>query len=119
MKLLLVDDDVDLAEVMSRRLVRKGFEVSVAHSVAQAEEIFLAQTERFEGVLCDLNLGALRGTDVYHRLQIHGFAGVFVMMSGDASVDANLSDLINSGKVWKLEKPFDMTVLITLLKEKH
>lgn len=116
MKLLLVDDDVDLAEMMSRRLVRKGHVVFVAHSVDEAEECFLAQGEGFEGVICDLNLGVMRGTDVYHRLQIHGFTGVFVIMTGDSVVDSNLTELMKSGKVWKLEKPFDMNVLTTLLK---
>jgi CheY-like chemotaxis protein len=53
-RVLLVEDHADTASVMQRLLRRWGHEVTVAHSLAEAERTALLQ--RFDVLLADLRL---------------------------------------------------------------
>ncbi len=56
-RLLLVDDNVDVATVFSRMLERKGYDLTTAHSVDQG--LSYAQSTQYDLVICDLR-SALR-----------------------------------------------------------
>jgi DNA-binding response OmpR family regulator len=118
MRILLVDDDVELSEVLARRLVRKGFEVLTAPSLGEAISVFDAEGGKVDAVLSDLNLGIARGTDVFRMLAERGYSGLFVIMSGDIGEDAILSDLVRAGRVRKLEKPFELGEFLGMLANK-
>jgi DNA-binding response OmpR family regulator len=83
-RVLVVDDDEDLAELLSSQLRREGFDVRCAFSVAQVR--LLAQGERFDGLVTDWHLTDGSAEDVARSVQ----AGVRVLLAGSAAPRGDL-----------------------------
>ncbi len=66
-KILVVDDDEMNRDMLSRRLLRKGYEVVLA--VNGAEAIERAAVERPELILMDLSMPVLDGYEATRRLK--------------------------------------------------
>jgi CheY-like chemotaxis protein len=69
-KILVVDDDEMNRDMLSRRLLRKGYEVVLA--VNGAEAIERAVAERPELILMDLSMPVLDGYEATRRLKASG-----------------------------------------------
>jgi two-component system alkaline phosphatase synthesis response regulator PhoP len=67
MRLLLVDDDVDVATMYAMQLVANGFQVITAHSGAEA--IDRAGSEVPDLIYLDLGLPEMHGFDVLRQLR--------------------------------------------------
>src|SRR5262245_31609062 len=66
-RVLVVDDDVAVAEVLRRLLVKEGYSVDVCHDGQSALDAM--PTVRPHVVLCDVNMPGLSGIDVCRRLK--------------------------------------------------
>ena len=62
MRLLLVEDDIELAESVANDLRREGFAVDISHDGSEAE--FLAFDGVYDGIILDLGLPGKPGIDV-------------------------------------------------------
>ena len=72
-KILLVDDNASNRDLLSRRLVREGYQVTAAEHGAEALALTAAAT--FDLVLLDLMMPGMSGFEVLCRLQVqHGYA---------------------------------------------
>ncbi len=80
-RILLVEDHVDTARVMSKLLTRTGHRVEVAHTVADAARA--ADADRFDLLISDLGLPDGSGTDV-----VQGFRRTHGMGSAERPVGA-------------------------------
>lgn len=69
-KILVVDDDEMNRDMLSRRLLRKGYEVVLAVNGAEAIEKTLA--DRPELILMDLSMPVLDGYEATRRLKAEG-----------------------------------------------
>ncbi|MHB8797655.1 MAG: response regulator [Thermoanaerobaculia bacterium] len=69
-KILVVDDDEMNRDMLSRRLLRKGYEVALA--VNGAEAIEKAGSEKPELILMDLSMPVLDGYEATRRLKADG-----------------------------------------------
>jgi two-component system response regulator VicR len=67
MKLLIVDDDRDLVDLLAFSLDRAGFETVAAHDAPSA--IGLIKSERPNLVVLDINLGAWNGLELLKELR--------------------------------------------------
>ena len=66
-KILLVEDNEDNRDMLSRRLIRKGYEVSLA--VDGAEGVAQAATQRPDLILMDMSLPVLDGWEATRRIK--------------------------------------------------
>ena len=66
-KILLVEDNEDNRDMLSRRLMRKGFQVVIAVDGAQA--CTLAQSEQPDLILMDMHLPNLDGWEASRQLK--------------------------------------------------
>jgi CheY-like chemotaxis protein len=66
-KLLLVEDNEMNRDMLSRRLLRRGYEVAIAVDGAQGVE--MARTERPDLVLMDLSLPVIDGWEATRRIK--------------------------------------------------
>ena len=100
--LLLVDDDITFCKVLKAALERRGFCVSVAHSVEQA--VPLAETNSPEFAVVDLKMGGAPGLVLVKRL--HGLDPNtrIVVLTGYASI-ATAVEAIKLGATQYLAKP--------------
>jgi len=67
MKILLVEDNEENRDALSRRLVRRGYEVVMAMDGEQA--VTMAQSEMPDLILMDMNLPILDGWEATQRLK--------------------------------------------------
>jgi len=100
--LLLVDDDITFCKVLSAALKKRGFSVSVAHSVEEA--IPLAEDNPPEFAVVDLKMGGTPGlvlVKILHELDPNTR---IVVLTGYASI-ATAVEAIKLGATQYLAKP--------------
>jgi len=100
--LMLVDDDEIFCQVLSRALERRGFAVTVAHSVEQA--LPLAQANPPEYAVVDLKMGGASGLTLVQALHELDPATRIVMLTGFASI-ATAVEAVKLGATQYLAKP--------------
>ncbi len=100
--LLLVDDDVVFSQVLCRALGKRGYTVTVAHSVEQA--IPLAQDNPPEYAVLDLKMDGASGLTLVQALHELDPATRIVMLTGYASI-ATAVEAIKLGATQYLAKP--------------
>ncbi|MGA7616022.1 MAG: response regulator [Thermoanaerobaculia bacterium] len=112
-KLLLVEDDVDVAAGLSELLSSEGFDVAVAERGGEAEDL----VERFEPdlVVLDLRLPDLDGNEVRRRLRSRWPQLPIVLSSGNADVQ-RLEETIDPRVTAFLAKPYDLDTLLAVIE---
>src|SRR5512135_3142903 len=100
--LLLVDDDTTFCAVLSRALEKRGFAVTVAHSVEDAMP--LAQANSPEYAVVDLKMGGASGLTLVRALHELDPATRIVVLTGYASI-ATAVEAIKLGATQYLSKP--------------
>ncbi len=100
--LLLVDDDTTFCGVLSRALGKRGFSVTVAHSVEEATP--LAQSSPPEYAVVDLKMGGASGLVLIRTLHELDPATRIVVLTGYASI-ATAVEAIKLGATQYLSKP--------------
>jgi CheY-like chemotaxis protein len=66
-KILLVEDNEMNRDMLSRRLIKKGYEIMIAEDGAQG--VALARSERPDLILMDMSLPVLHGWDATRQLK--------------------------------------------------
>lgn len=100
--LLLVDDDITFCQVLSRALEKRGYAVTVAHSVEQA--LPLAAANPPEYAVVDLKMGGASGLLLIQYLHELDTATRIVVLTGYASI-ATAVEAIKLGATQYLSKP--------------
>jgi DNA-binding response OmpR family regulator len=85
-RLLLVEDEALLGEVLARCFARCGHVVRAASTVIEAD--VLARDESFDCGVFDVEVGSEDGISLANRLVVAGRVGVAVFFSGTVSVGA-------------------------------
>lgn len=108
--LIIVDDDEGLCDVLSRSLARHQYNVSVAHSMAEAES--LSQEVEFQYAVIDLRIGQDSGLKAV-SLMVALHPGInIVVLTGYASI-ATAVEAIKLGARQYLTKPAEVQEIIT------
>lgn len=86
LRLLLVEDHADSAELMAEVLESHGHHVSVALTASEALE--LARTQTFDLVVSDVGLPDASGYDLMQQLhELHAMKGIAITGSGGEEVE--------------------------------
>ncbi|MCW2710255.1 MAG: Two-component system, OmpR family, response regulator [Marmoricola sp.] len=113
MRVLLVEDEVRLAETVRRGLVAEGFLVDVVHDGARG--LFTAQTTEYDVMVLDIMLPRLNGYEVCRRLrQDDVWTPVLMLTAKDGEYDQ--VDAFDLGADDYLTKPFSFAVLVARLR---
>ena len=113
MRVLVVDDEVRLAESLRRGLSGEGFVVDVVHD---GEEGLWAATEQaYDVIVLDLMLPKLNGYRVIERLRQRSvWTPVLMLTAKDGEYDQ--ADALDLGADDYLTKPFSFVVLVARLR---
>jgi CheY-like chemotaxis protein len=105
--ILVVDDDVHIAEFLCDVLVEEGYTVRVAHDGASA---LLAIKQRCPAlVMLDVAMPVMVGDELLRYLRSHGYADLpVIMMTASLQPERYLA----CGATRVLPKPFDVEVLL-------
>ncbi len=113
MRVLLVEDEVALADVVKRGLVREGFVVDIAHN---GEDGLWAATESaYDVVLLDIMLPKLNGYQVIEALRARDvWTPVLMLTAKDGEYDE--AEALDLGADDYLTKPFSFVVLLARIR---
>src|SRR3954449_967750 len=113
MRVLLVEDEVRLAEHVRRGLAAEGVVVDVVHD--GNEGLFNAQVNGYDVVVLDIMLPGLNGYEVCRRMRATGvWTPVLMLTAKDGEYDQ--VDALDLGADDYLTKPFSFLVLVARLR---
>jgi len=108
-KILLVDDEETMVKYLSRRLIRRGFDVSVAYNGLNAlEEI---KKTDFDLVLLDVLMPEMDGIETLKEIKKIKPETEVIMLTGHASVEVGIEGM-KAGAFNYILKPFDPNELV-------
>ncbi len=113
-RILIVDDDEDLAEMLSEQLkLHEEFQVDTAFSAAASLEI--AKENNFDIILLDVGLPDMDGREVCRLMRRGGVRAPIIMLTG-ADTDADTILGLDAGANDYVTKPFKLGVLLARLR---
>ncbi|AZN34553.1 response regulator [Pseudoalteromonas sp. Xi13] len=112
MKLLIIEDDINLASTLARRLTKQGFSCEVAHN--QSDALLSARKHLPDFILLDMKLGDDNGLALIKPLRSLLPQAYIVLLTGFASI-ATAVEAMRLGANDYLTKPVDMATLLKAL----
>jgi DNA-binding response OmpR family regulator len=109
MRVLLVEDERDLADAVARGLSRRGFAVDVARDGAEALEKACVST--YDVIVLDRDLPAIHGDEVCRQVVDDGAQSRILMLTASGTVDDRVHGL-GIGADDYLSKPFAFDELV-------
>jgi DNA-binding response OmpR family regulator len=113
MRILLVEDDSEIAARLSAALREAGF--AVDHAGDGEEALYLGRTEAFDAVVLDLGLPKLSGFEVLQRWRRAGRAMPVLVLTARNSWTERV-DGLNAGADDYLGKPFQAAEVVARLR---
>lgn len=111
-KILLVEDDVEISEMVGVQLNKEGFELVAAFDGEEAITNFAQYT--FDLVILDLMIPKVSGMDILKSIRENSKVPVLIMSAKDSDVDKALG--LGFGADDYLTKPFSMIELTARVK---
>lgn len=105
MRLLVVEDDLPLAEALTTLLTSSGYAVDCVHDGPSAEA--LAAVERFDLVILDLNLPEMDGLAVLNAMRGRSNPAAVMILTARGSAEDRVRGL-DLGADDYMAKPFDV-----------
>ena len=115
-KILIVEDEVELVEMVKMRLEANGYEVIVAYNGEDGLE--MAKKENPDIILLDLMLPKMDGYQVCSALKSNkNYSAIPICMFTARAQDSERKKGIDLGADAYITKPFEPPVLIAKIKE--
>ena len=112
-KILVVDDEKDLCEILQFNLESEGFEIEVAYS---AEEALNKQVDRFDLLLLDVMMGGMSGFKLADQIRKELSLSVPIIFLTARETENDLLTGFNLGADDYLSKPFSIKELVARIK---
>ncbi|MGV1949477.1 response regulator [Agrobacterium vitis] len=113
MRLLIVEDNHELADWLAKALTQANYTVDAAHDGEEAED-FLSLAD-YAAVILDLSLPKIDGMTLLKRIRRSGRKVPVIILTANASLDGRVAGL-DSGADDYLAKPFEMAELEARLR---
>lgn len=114
MKILLVDDDINLTRVLAYQLKQAGYQVVVAHTGQEGFELFKEQI--FPVVISDIQMPDLTGIQLLEKIRKVDGQVVFILITAYGSVDQAVKACALGADDY-LTKPFSREQLIFTIEK--
>ena len=113
MRVLLVEDEVGLADAITRGLAAEGFEVEAVHD--GLEGLWRAREHRYAAVILDIMLPGMNGYQICRTLREEGvWTPILMLTAKDGEWDE--AEALDTGADDFLSKPFSFVVLVARLR---
>jgi two-component system phosphate regulon response regulator PhoB len=110
-RIVIVEDERDMADLVATRLLREGYKVDVAYDGSQGFELIRSQPPDL--VVLDLMLPGMPGTQIAARLRDDPrTAGIAILMLTARSEESDIVVGLKFGADDYVTKPFSMSVLV-------
>ena len=112
-KILVVDDEKDLCEILQFNLASEGFNIEVAWS---AEEALRKPLEQFDLLLLDVMMGGMSGFKLADKIRKELGLSVPIIFLTAREAENDMLTGFNLGADDYLSKPFSIKVLVARIK---
>ncbi len=112
MKILLVEDDVEISEMLKNFLMTENFEVVTAYDGESACEKFFA--DEYSIVLLDLMIPKVSGMEVMKTIRASSTVPIMILSAKDTDSDKTLG--LGLGADDYVTKPFSVTEVLARIK---
>ncbi|MBO5317724.1 MAG: response regulator transcription factor [Oscillospiraceae bacterium] len=112
MKILIVEDDILLADTLKTLLARKGFEVETVHDGETGRDHALLGI--YDLLILDVMMPGLDGYEVARQVRAKRCATPILMLTARSSLEDRIHGL-NAGADYYLTKPFDTRELLACI----
>ena len=113
-KILVVDDEPDMREMLSGILLHKGHEVITAQNGREA--IKIVKDDGLSIIFMDIKMPDMNGVEAYKEIKKTHTIAETVMMTGYAVEDL-VKEAINEGAYACLKKPFEIDDLLNVVEK--
>ncbi len=113
-RLLLVDDEAGFTAVLTKRLKRRGIEVSTAATGAQG--IQALRQGRFDVAVLDLKMEDMDGIEVLKIFKLMDPGMPVIMLTGHGS-EKSASEGLQQGAYDYLTKPYEFSELLEKIRQ--
>jgi len=112
-RILVVDDEKDLCEILQFNLASEGFEIEVAYS---GEEALSKSIERFDLLLLDVMMGGMSGFKLADKIRKEMGLSVPIIFLTARETENDMLTGFNVGGDDYLSKPFSIKELVARIK---
>lgn len=109
MKILIIEDEVLLADSLKELMIQKGYEADTAYDGITGEEY--AELGIYDLIILDVMLPGMDGYEVAKQLRMKHLGTPILMLTARSELEDRVEGL-NSGADYYLTKPFDARELI-------
>ena len=113
MRILITEDEKDLADAIAKGLRRQGYAVDVAYDGQQALDMI--EVNEYDLIVLDLNLPLLDGIEVCKNIRSSGLRMGVLMLTARAGLDDRVNGL-DTGADDYLTKPFHFPELLARIR---
>lgn len=113
MRILVVEDERDLADALARGLLKQGYAADMAYDGEEA--LVLAEVNDYDLIILDLNLPRIDGVEVCRRIRESGSPTGILMLTARSGVDDRVNGL-DQGADDYLTKPFHFPELLARMR---
>ncbi|MBS1660015.1 MAG: sigma-54-dependent Fis family transcriptional regulator [Bacteroidetes bacterium] len=101
-RILIIDDDMDMCNLLGRFLQKKGYETDASHSGNKGIAKF--KESKFDVVLCDFRLGDKEGREVLKEIKANDPYAIVIIITGYSDIKTAV-DVIKAGAFDYITKP--------------
>ena len=113
MRILVTEDEKDLAQALARGLRKQGYAADIAYDGEEA--LLLAEVNDYDLIILDLNLPKIDGVEVCRRIRASGSPIGILMLTARSSLDDRVNGL-DQGADDYLVKPFHFPELLARVR---
>ena len=113
-RILIIDDDIDMCQLLSRFLQRKGFETEIATNGRKG--ILTFKESVFDLVLCDFRLGDKEGTEVLKEIKQINHDVPVIIITGYSDIKTAV-EIIKQGAFDYITKPLVPDEVLNLINK--
>lgn len=113
-KVLVLDDNMDVAQGVADILELSGYEVSQVHDARSAVSAFCSGA--FDIGLFDIRMPGMNGVEAFLEIREHDPRANILLMSGYADYDL-VDRALSRGALGLLGKPFEPDEMLALLRK--
>lgn len=117
-KILVIDDEKEIVDILEKFLAKKGYEVISAYGGEEGIEKVIS--EKVDLVILDMKMPKVNGVEVLKVIHKKDKHPPVIILSGSLGMDKNIDTIKRLGYNKKdiLIKPIDLEELIRLIEEK-
>ena len=113
MRILITEDEKDLADALARGLRQQGYAADIAYDGEEA--LAMAEVNDYDLIILDLNLPKIDGVEVCQRIRAAGSSVGILMLTARSSLDDRVNGL-DQGADDYLVKPFHFPELLARVR---